>query len=133
MSPTATAPTAAKWTCVGCRMIVSRMDGEHTAPPEDWAHTEQGLICLICRRELAAEEAIAAAPEDCPVGTRAELRRAALIEFEVRRNPDHPDGVIARTCRSSAPAVAKARVRLGLAEPPPAEPRTAKARRPSRR
>ena len=134
MSATATTPrTAAKWACDGCGMIVSRMDGGHTGPPDDWARAEQGLICLICRRELAAEEAIAAAPSDCPVGTRAELRRAALIEFEVRRNPDHPDGVIARTCRSSAPAVAKARVRLGLAEPPPAKPQAANARRAPRR
>jgi hypothetical protein len=134
MSASATAsPTAAKWACDGCGMVVSRMDGEHTGLPEDWAHAQQGLICLICRRELAAEEAIAAAPDDCPVGTRAELRRAALIEFEVRRNPDHPDGVIARTCRSSAPAVAKARQRLGLAEAPPAKGRSANARQPGRR
>jgi hypothetical protein len=115
MSPTATAiPTAKKWTCDGCGLSVSRMDGERTTLPEDWAEAEQGLICLICRRERAAEEAIASAPEDSPVGVRADLRRAALIEFEVLRNPEHPDGVIARTCRSSAPAVAKARKRLGL-------------------
>jgi len=119
MSATATA-TATKWTCAGCRLTVSRMDGTQTALPEDWAETEQGLICLLCRRDLAAEEAIASAPSDSPVDVRAELRRAALIEFEVRRNPDHPDGVIARTCRSSAPAVAKARQRLRIPNPPAA-------------
>jgi hypothetical protein len=118
MSATA---TATKWTCNGCGLIVSQMDGSETALPEDWATSEQGLICLLCRRELAADEAIASAPSDSPVNVRAELRRAALIEFEVRRNPDHPDGVIARTCRSSAPAVAKARQRLCIPDPPPAK------------
>jgi hypothetical protein len=129
MSATA---TAMKWTCDGCGMTVRRMDGTETALPDDWAHAEQGLICLLCRRDLAAEEAIASAP-DSPIGVRAELRRAALIEFEVRRNPDHPDGVIARTCRSSAPAVAKARQRLGLADHPTANPRSANDRKAARR
>jgi hypothetical protein len=119
MSPTATV-TATKWTCDGCGMIVSRMDGSETALPPDWAEAEQGLLCLLCRRDLAADEAIASAPSDSPVDVRAELRRAALIEFEVRRNPDHPDGVIARTCRSSAPAIAKARKRLRIPAPPAA-------------
>jgi hypothetical protein len=129
MSATA---TATKWTCDGCGMTVRRMDGSETALPDDWDHAEQGLICLLCRRDLAAEEAIASAP-DSPIGVRAELRRAALIEFEVRRNPDHPDGVIARTCRSSAPAVAKARRRLGLADRPSANARPANGRKASRR
>jgi hypothetical protein len=111
MSATA---TATKWTCDGCALAVSRMDGERTALPEAWASSADGLLCLICRREQAADEAIAAAPEGSPVEVRAEIRRAALIEFEVRRNPDHPDGVIAKACRSSAPAVAKARERLGI-------------------
>jgi hypothetical protein len=132
MSATAT-PTAIKWTCDGCGLIISRIDGSQTALPEDWAHAEQGLICLLCRRDLAAEEAIASAPGDSPIGVRAELRRAALIEFEVRRNPDHPDGVIARTCRSSAPAVAKARQRLGISGPPSAKAAAANDRKPSRR
>ncbi len=48
------------------------------------------------------------------------LRRAALIEFEVRRTPDHSNGMIAKACRSSVSAVAKARDRLGLPDPPPA-------------
>ena len=132
MSPAATV-TATKWTCDGCALTVSRMDGTQTAFPDDWARAEQGLICLLCRRDLAAEEAIASAPSNSPVDVRAQLRRAALIEFEVRRNPDHPDGVIARTCRSSAPAVAKARARLGIADPPAAKPRSANGRKAARR
>ena len=33
------------------------------------------------------------------------------------RDPDRPNGTIARACRSSVPAVIKARKRLGIAEP----------------
>ena len=122
MSATA---TAMKWTCDGCGLAVSRMDGERTGVPETWSSSDDGLHCLICRRERAADEAIASAPSDSPVEVRAEIRRAALIEFEVRRNPDHPDGVIARTCRSSAPAVAKARERLDIPAPDPKKARAA--------
>ena len=120
MSPTA---TATKWTCDGCELSVSRMDGEQTGLPEAWVSSDDGLFCLVCRREQAAEDAIASAPDDSPVEKRAEIRRAALIEFEVLRNPDHPDGVIARTCRSSAPAVAKARERLQMPAPDPRKAR----------
>jgi hypothetical protein len=130
MSATA---TAMKWTCDGCALAVSRMDGERTALPEAWTRSEDGLLCLLCRREQAADAAIASAPPGSPVNVRAAIRREALIEFEVRRNPDHPDGVIARTCRSSAPAVAKARERLRLPVPPPAKPRAANGRSAGRR
>jgi hypothetical protein len=99
------------------------MDGEQTGLPEAWVSSDDGLFCLVCRREQAAEDAIASAPDDSPVEKRAEIRRAALIEFEVLRNPDHPDGVIARTCRSSAPAVAKARERLQMPAPDPRKAR----------
>ena len=103
------------------------MDGERTGVPDTWSSSDDGLHCLICRRERAADQAIASAPSDSPVEVRAEIRRAALIEFEVRRNPDHPDGVIARTCRSSAPAVAKA-----LASAWTSRRRTRKRRAPHR-
>ena len=36
---------------------------------------------------------------------RAKLRRAALVEFEVRRRPNHGNGESARACRSSVAAV----------------------------
>jgi hypothetical protein len=123
MNPTATA-TKTKWTCDGCGLTVSYMDGEQTSLPDSWERSAEGLSCLGCRRDKAAEAAIAAAPEDCPIGLRAEIRRDALIDFEVRRNPDHPDGVIARTCRSSAPAVAKARLRLQIPAPDPKQARS---------
>jgi hypothetical protein len=114
---TATATTAKKWTCDHCGVSVSRMGGERVELPSTWDSSTEGTYCLICRRERAAEAALLAAPSDCPIEQRAKLRRAALIEFEVSRRPDHGDGAIAKACRSSVSAVAAARERLKLPAP----------------
>jgi hypothetical protein len=108
---------AKKWTCEDCGVSISRMGGERVSLPETWVSSKEGTFCLLCRRERAAKAALDAAPADCGLEERAKLRRAALIEFEVSRRPDHGDGVIAKTCRSSVSAVAAARRRLKL--PPP--------------
>lgn len=113
---TATA-TAKKWTCDSCGMSVSRIDGERAALPDTWASSSEGRFCLVCRRERAAAAALEAAPSDSTIDVRARLRRAAVIEFEVRRTPDHTDGAIAKACRTSAAAVAEARRRLRLPKP----------------
>ena len=113
---------AAKWTCDGCGVAVSRIDGGRTALPDNWASSAAGRFCLLCRRDRAADAALDSAPSDSPVDVRAKLRRAALIEFEVRRTPDLADSKIAKACRSSAPAVAKARERLQLLGLPPPQP-----------
>ncbi|HEV7771037.1 MAG TPA: hypothetical protein VGO66_10350 [Solirubrobacterales bacterium] len=115
----ATAEIAKKWTCGRCSMSVSRMDGGRAELPDSWDSNEEGDFCLTCRRERAAEAALEAAPSDSNAETRAKLRRAGLIEFEVLRTPDLADGQIARACRSSAAAVAAARERLQLGEGPP--------------
>lgn len=115
---TATASTAKKWTCDRCGVSVGRMDGAPVPFPDVWAHEGSGTFCLGCRRDRAAEAALDAAPEDSPIEARAKLRRAALIEFEVSRRPDHNDGAIAKACRSSVSAVAAARQRLDLPAPP---------------
>jgi len=112
--------TARKWTCDGCGVSAGRIDGAPIPLPDAWANANGGHLCLVCRRERAAEAALDAAPDSTSRETRAKLRRAALIEFEVRRMPDHSNGVIAKACRSSVTAVAKARQRLRLPDPPPA-------------
>lgn len=116
MSATAT-DTSKKWTCDQCGVSVSRMSGERVALPDTWDDTGEGTYCLICRRDRAAQAALNSAPEDCTIDQRAKLRRAALIEFEVSRRPDHGDGMIAKACRSSVSAVAAARRRLDLPAP----------------
>jgi len=120
MSATKT-KSSAKWTCEGCGVSVSRMGGERVELPEAWVSDRTGTYCLHCRRERAAQAALDSAPDDSTVDARAKLRRAALIEFEVSRRPDHGDGVIAKACRSSVSAVAAARRRLDL--PAPKHPR----------
>jgi hypothetical protein len=114
------ASTAKKWTCDHCGVAVSRMGGEKVELPETWDASAEGTYCLICRRERAAQAALDGAPQGSPLDVRAKLRRAALIEFEVSRRPDHGDGVIAKACRSSVSAVAAARQRLKL--PAPGQP-----------
>jgi hypothetical protein len=106
-----------KWTCESCGVAISQMSGARVTLPKTWISSKEGTFCLLCRRERAAQAALDAAPADSPLEERAKLRRKALIEFEVSRRPDHGDGVIAKTCRSSVSAVAAARRRLKL--PPP--------------
>ena len=117
--------TAKKWTCDQCGVSVSRMDGGRVELPETWDKCSDGMFCLNCRRDRAAQAALKSAPDDSPIEVRAKLRRAALIEFEVSRRPDHGDGAIAKACRSSVSAVAAARQRLGLPAP---DPQTTKRR-----
>jgi len=105
--------TATKWTCGRCGVSTSQLDGSRTPLPESWASSADGLFCLTCRRERAAEAALAAAPADCSNDVRAKVRRSGLVEFEVRRAPDRADNAIAKACHTSASAVAAARNAVG--------------------
>jgi hypothetical protein len=111
--------TARKWTCESCGVSAGNIDGEPVSIPRAWVDSTDGTFCLACRRERAAEAALETSAFDGPVATRAKLRRAALIEFEVRRTPDQGNGAIARACRTSVSAVSSARRRLELPDPPP--------------
>jgi hypothetical protein len=108
----ATKKMAKVWTCDGCGVSIKQMDGGQSALPDSWVSSDQGQYCLICRRSRVAEGAEGATQEE-----RAQMRRAALLEFEVSRTPERSNGEIARACRTSVPAVAKARKRLSLPEP----------------
>jgi hypothetical protein len=111
------APTAKKWTCDECGVSVSRVGGDRVELPTSWTASGDGTYCLICRRERAAQAALEAAPRTSGLEDRAKLRRAALVEFEIRRRPDHGNGEIAKACRSSVAAVVAARKRLKLPAP----------------
>jgi hypothetical protein len=101
------------WTCSRCQVTVRWMPGyEHREPPSEWAEDGDQVHCLACRRELAAEAGVDGVPSDTAVQRRAQLRAAALIEFEVSRNPERSDSQIARAIGTSVPAVVKARERL---------------------
>jgi hypothetical protein len=106
---------ARKWTCGRCGVSSSRIDGTPTPLPESWARSADGLFCLTCRRERAAERALDAAPAGCGSDVKAKVRRAGLVEFEVRRAPDRANNAIARSCHTSVSAVAAARRTLDRA------------------
>ncbi len=116
--------TATKWTCDRCGVSVGWMDGKRAELPDTWASSEEGRFCLACRRERAGEEALESSPSEAR-DARVRLRRTAIVEFELRRTPEHADNAIAKACGSSAAVVAEARRRLGVAPP---RPSTAKRR-----
>ncbi|HEU5063315.1 MAG TPA: hypothetical protein VFT79_09225 [Solirubrobacterales bacterium] len=124
--------TAHKWICSGCGVSATRSDAEAAPIPESWDSCSEGDFCLGCRRRRVGEAAVESAPEDCNRDKRAKLRRAALLEFEVRRDPDRTNGSIAKACRSSIAAVAAARQKLDAPAPPPTpsryQPRSAAQR-----
>jgi hypothetical protein len=83
--------------------------------PSAWIEDGELFYCLACRRELAAEAGLIGAAPGAAAQDRAKLRAAAVVEFEVRRDPDRSNVEIARAARSSVNAVLKARQRLGVA------------------
>jgi hypothetical protein len=105
--------SAPTWTCDRCDMTISYLPGhERRTRPNGWAKQGGGTYCLACRRSIAAETAYEAAPADMPMEKRAKLRATAVIDFEIKRDPDRPNGEIAKIVRCSVPAVLKARKRL---------------------
>jgi len=103
------------WTCARCAVTVRWMPGNGEPQlPETWVEENGGLYCLGCRRALAAEAELDAAPEDTPRSGRAKIRSRAMLEFEVKRDPSRSNVEIARSVRASVPAVQKARDRLGV-------------------
>jgi hypothetical protein len=100
---------AARWTCAKCAVSVGRIDGEPSRRPPSWTKSEDGLLCLSCSRTVAADTAAAGAPTGCSAEERSRLRRRALIEFEISRDPEAPDRRIAQACRTSTAAVAAVR------------------------
>jgi hypothetical protein len=105
--------TTTEFHCARCGVISRWMPGhERRGPPAGWMKRGDKTYCLSCRRALATEEADAAAPDTATLEERAKIRTTALIEFEIDRDPDRPNGEIAKVVRCSVPAVLKARKRL---------------------
>jgi hypothetical protein len=85
---------------------------ERKAPPAGWDAKNGKSHCLRCRRAEAAEDAIQRAPADTNREDRAKIRAAAILDFEILRDPDRPNGEIAKVVRCSVPAVVKSRRRI---------------------
>ena len=81
--------------------------------------------CLLCRRAAAGERGVeAAGPTSGEKMVRA--RTASVIEFELDRDADRSNSVIAKVCHTSVPTVVKVRNGLGLAAAP--APKSARSR-----
>jgi hypothetical protein len=112
--PTETDKAIAERTCARCEMTTTWIPrSKKEKVPANWITKNGQGYCLACRRELAVDEALADMGEDAPA-VRAKIRSQAVVEFEIRRDPDRRDGDIARAARCSVMAVSKARKRLGI-------------------
>jgi hypothetical protein len=106
------AADAIRWSCTRCEVSVGRIDGEPTLLPATWSRSGGQVLCLTCSRAEAGEAAMDSAPAAISREDRVRLRRTALIEFEIGRAPEAPNGTIARACRTSSGAVAAVRDEL---------------------
>ncbi len=103
------------WTCDRCEMTITFMpDAQDPQMPASWSKERGKLYCLSCRRERAAEAGVAHLSADAPAQERQQLSSRARLVFELTRDPTRPDNHIAKACRTSTPAVRKARGELGL-------------------
>jgi hypothetical protein len=95
-------------------VTISYMPGhERKSAPAGWETKPGGKShCLRCRRADAAEMAIEKAPANTTREERAKIRAAAILDFEILRDPDRPNGEIAKVVRCSVPAVVKSRRRI---------------------
>jgi hypothetical protein len=97
-------------------VTASRLDGQPATEPSCWTNSEEGRFCLACRRSRAGEAAIDRAPTGSSSDDYRQIRRTGLIEFEMRRAPDHRDGRIASACGTSPSTVATVRRNLDAAD-----------------
>ena len=105
--------TTSEFHCGRCGVVSRWMPGhERRGVPAGWEKKKDACYCLACRRARATEKADAAAGDKATLEERAKIRTVALIEFEIDRDPDRPNGEIAKVVRCSVPAVLKARKRL---------------------
>ncbi len=115
----ATPEARSGWTCGRCQMTLSwTAEAENPELPTSWIHEDGAFYCLACRRDRAGDASVDDLPLDAPLATRQQTRFRARIDFEIQRDPDRPDGRIAKACRTSTLAVRKARNRLGLPRAP---------------
>ena len=108
---------AVTWTCNGCGVRATRMPGFGVGRPLGWTMKKGEITCLLCRRAAAGERGVEAA--GAATGENmVRIRTASVIEFELKRDADRSNSVIATVCHTSVPTVLKVRNGLGLAAAP---------------
>jgi len=111
---TVEAPVA-DWTCARCQVTVSwTADTERPKLPATWIEETGEIYCLACRRDRAGEADVLRLGEGASAERRQQAFSRGRVEFELKRRPEREDNRIASACNTSAAAVRKARVRLGL-------------------
>lgn len=106
------------WTCARCEMTLSfSPDVEKPRLPATWVREDGELYCLRCRRDRAADAGLDGVDEDVSTERRTQIRSWARVEFEIKRDPERQDSMIAKACGTSTFSVRKARDRLGLETP----------------
>jgi hypothetical protein len=99
-----------EFTCARCEVTSRWTEGLGAATPPNWVKEKGLYYCLACRRERAMEQAVEkAGGERVSTADRAKLRSAAVVDFEIARDPDRTEGEIAKAARASIGAVRKAR------------------------
>jgi len=116
-------PDPITWTCSKCKVRATRMPGFGTGQPPGWTVEEGVVSCLLCRRAAAGERGVEAG-EPTTGESMVRMRMASVIEFELERNADRSNSVIAKVCHTSVPTVLKTRNRLGLAAAPAPQARS---------
>jgi len=112
-TPTPTKPKSRKvkeFTCGRCQVHSRWTEGLGGSMPPHWVKDDGKFYCLVCRRERAIDAAILRAG-DISTADRAKIRSAAVVDFELARDPDRTEGEIAKAARASIGAVRKARKR----------------------
>jgi hypothetical protein len=99
-----------EFTCARCEVVSRWTEGLGAATPPNWVKDKGLYYCLVCRRERAVDDAIAAAG-NVSTADRAKLRSSAVVDFEIARDPNRTEGEIAKAARASIGAVRKARKR----------------------
>lgn len=101
------------WTCGRCDVTVRWMPGHESGDlPESWIVVKEAVLCLACRRALAGDAGVELEGSSLSRADRVRVRKEATIEFEVGRDADRSDQVIARACGTSPAAVHRARERI---------------------
>ena len=96
------------WTCGRCGVTTSYESGSDTpAEPLGWAQGDEGWRCLGCRRIEVVEATV---PSDD--ASEAVVRRRALTEFELLRDPAASDRDIARRVKCPTGTVSPIRAAL---------------------
>ena len=116
---------AATWTCACCGVRATQMPGFEAGRPRGWTEEGGEVTCLLCRRAAAGERGVEAAEPTTGEKT-VRIRTASVIEFELARDADRSNSVIANVCHTSVPTVIKVRNGLGYdAAPAPKRNRAA--------